>query len=448
MGRVTTKPSQMTDSTTIHNISNINDINDINNIVPVRSFHVPDPSMGNLPDMAMCDMLMNEDAPTHIHHFPVYCLCSYCKGYVGPEGDRGDRGYPGDAGSPGRRGLTGFRGRRGFTGSPGTKGQKGDLGDKGQLGAAGFIGAKGGRGYKGEKADRGMLGYAGVPGPQGEAGTCPASCDYAHGPLGPQGPPGSAGAQGLPGVPGKMGPKGYKGDMGDMGIKGDPGMMGYKGDQGEQGVCECIDGEHGTDGAMGEQGAKGDKGTTGEHGAEGAMGLKGNDGDMGYTGLPGPCSPVIQSAFSACIVDSFPLHNYPVPFPHVITNPQGHFNPAMGMYTAPANGTYVLGFYLAVREKVLKVGMFHNFKPVVINTETTAGATTSQTVVLHLYMGDRVWLQVKDLANNGMYTDDESKSTFTGYLLHPDNCDLIERRDLSAPYHESNTDNYTWSGTP
>uniref|UniRef100_A0A8C4HHZ5 C1q domain-containing protein n=1 Tax=Dicentrarchus labrax TaxID=13489 RepID=A0A8C4HHZ5_DICLA len=231
-----------------------------------------------------------------------------------------------------------------------------------------------------------------------------------QGPPGLQGTPGPAGARGLPGVEGPMGPKGLKGDKGDLGRTGDPGLNGQKGDQGEQGVCECTDGADGNDGRPGENGAKGDKGDTGPMGIQGPMGLKGNMGNMGLTGQPGPCTSAIQSAFSACINQSFPMENLPVPFQHIFTNKQGHFNPSSGIYTAPVNGTYVFSFHLAVADKTLKVGLFHNFYPVVKSTETTDHSTTSQTVVLHLKMGDRVWLQVKDGTTNGMYTDRESST--------------------------------------
>uniref|UniRef100_A0A665UQI8 C1q domain-containing protein n=1 Tax=Echeneis naucrates TaxID=173247 RepID=A0A665UQI8_ECHNA len=79
----------------------------------------------------------------------------------------------------------------------------------------------------------------------------------------------------------------------------------------------------------------------------GLVGPKGNQGDMGLIGQPGPCSPAIQSAFSACVNESFPQENMPIPFPHVVTNRQGHFNPLKGMYMAPVNGTYVFSFNLA-----------------------------------------------------------------------------------------------------
>uniref|UniRef100_A0A3Q0R723 C1q domain-containing protein n=1 Tax=Amphilophus citrinellus TaxID=61819 RepID=A0A3Q0R723_AMPCI len=255
--------------------------------------------------------------------------------------------------------------------------------------------------------------------PQGEAGTCPATCESVPGAPGTQGPPGPAGARGLPGVEGAVGPKGTKGDRGDMGLPGNPGRDGDKGAQGPQGLCQCKDGANGTNGTPGVKGDKGDRGDIGAQGVQGSMGLKGNQGDMGLMGPPGPCSPAIQSAFSACINQSFPVHNLPIPFPRILTNQQSHFNPR-GIYTAPVNGTYIFSFDLAVASKPLKVGLFRNFYPVIKTTEATIPSTTSHQVVLHLSMGDEVWLQVKDLDTNGIYADTEYTSTFSGYLLHPD----------------------------
>ncbi|XP_073346770.1 uncharacterized protein [Pagrus major] len=381
------------------------------------------PGMPLLPDPEICEMMLNSGIP--MDQIPIVCLCMHCKGTMGPKGDRGDRGPRGVPGSPGLRGMTGLKGRPGFTGRPGMKGQKGDLGEKGQAGAVGFSGMKGERGFKGEKGDRGLDGPAGTQGPQGETGTCPASCESVQGPPGVQGTPGPAGARGLPGVMGTMGTKGVKGDLGDMGSPGDPGMSGQKGDKGEEGVCECTDGTDGMDGQKGEMGAMGEKGDAGAKGEQGSMGPKGDMGEMGMMGQPGPCSPVIQSSFSAVINESFPEPNRPVAFSRVLNNRQGNFNPVRGIYTAPVNGTYVFTFNLAVADKILKVGLFLNRRPIVKVTESISHSTTSQTIVLHLKMGDRVWLQVKDSLTNGMYTGRESTSSFSGYLLQPDSCDML-----------------------
>ncbi|KAF7221863.1 inner ear-specific collagen [Nothobranchius furzeri] len=379
---------------------------------------------------AICDMLFNAPVPPSIDQIPFFCICSYCKGTGGPKGDRGDRGPPGQPGSPGIRGLTGDKGYRGFTGLQGIKGQKGDYGEKGQPGLAGFTGTKGDQGLKGEKGDLGLAGPPGAQGPQGEMGVCPAICQSIPGAPGTQGPPGPVGARGLPGVTGSVGPKGGQGDKGDTGLPGSPGLNGTKGDQGAQGICRCT---NGTDGLPGAKGSKGDKGDQGVQGTQGLTGSKGDQGNMGMMGPPGPCSPAIQSAFSAAINQSFPLPNWPVAFSQVISNQQGHFNPSLGMYTAPVNGTYSFSFSLAVANKPLKAGLFLNFMPIVKVTETSNLATVSQSIVLHLAMGDRVWMQVKDVTTNGMYMDTESTSSFTGYLLHPDSCELPMSREFGPP---------------
>uniref|UniRef100_A0A674PBR2 C1q domain-containing protein n=1 Tax=Takifugu rubripes TaxID=31033 RepID=A0A674PBR2_TAKRU len=237
----------------------------------------------------------------------------------------------------------------------------------------------------GDKGDGGLIGPAGPLGPQGEAGECPASCGGALGPPGPQGVSGLTGARGLPGVQGLIGSKGLKGERGDEGKPGIPGLNGQKGSQGEQGGCECTDGEDGADGAVGEKGAKGEDGNPGDQGLDGRV------------------------------------------------------------YTAPVNGSYVFSFHLAVAGRVLKVGLFHNFSPSVRVTEGADQSTASHSVALHLTQGDRVWLQVKDATTNGMYTDGERSSTFSGYLLHPDSCGTPRGKSF-IPTMKELQEEYSWEG--
>ncbi|XP_041920480.1 inner ear-specific collagen [Alosa sapidissima] len=381
-------------------------------------------------DTSYCEMLLNSPVPPTADQVPWFCICHSCKGTPGPKGERGDLGLQGRPGSPGRRGLTGFQGRPGFMGRPGLKGEKGDEGLKGDKGPVGFTGAKGERGFKGDKGDAGVAGPPGLAGPKGDDGECPETCEPVQGSAGEPGLPGPVGPRGLPGVAGVAGPKGMKGDMGVMGLSGQPGPVGPKGEQGQEGECNCQDGDTGAPGTQGPKGEMGDQGQQGPKGDGGAAGPKGDQGDMGMTGMPGPCTPTVQSAFSAALAYPFPMPNRPVPFPAVLNNMQGHFNPSLGMYTAPANGTYVFSYHLTVYNRVLKVGLFHNFQPVVKTTESAELATASQTVVLHLNQGDLVWLQVKDSITNGIYTSNEASSTFSGYLLQPDNCDVAHFRDF------------------
>uniref|UniRef100_A0A3Q2VEZ9 C1q domain-containing protein n=1 Tax=Haplochromis burtoni TaxID=8153 RepID=A0A3Q2VEZ9_HAPBU len=190
----------------------------------------------------------------------------------------------------------------------------------------------------GEKGEQGFVGLQGDPGPRGDDGVCPDNCKSIPGTQGPTGLIGPAGSRGLPGTPGMPGPKGAMGEMGEFGPPGVPGSVGEKGELGPQGECRCIDGANGH---------KGEKGDTG---------VKGDVGPMGTEGQRGT-----------------------------------------GIYIAPINGTYVFSYHVTVFDKVLKIGLFRNFMPVIKTTEASQLATTSQSVVLHLLRGDWVWIQVKDM---------------------------------------------------
>uniref|UniRef100_A0A8C1Q777 C1q domain-containing protein n=1 Tax=Cyprinus carpio TaxID=7962 RepID=A0A8C1Q777_CYPCA len=196
------------------------------------------------------------------------------------------------------------------------------------------------------------------------------------------------------------------------GEKGEPGLEGLMGEQGPKGddgqcpeTCEPLPGPAGEPGLPGPAGARGLPGLNGDPGPKG---LK----DMGMTGMPGPCSPTVQSTFSAALLTSFPLPSRPVPFKRVIYNLNQNYNPDNGVYTAPVNGTYVFSYHLQVSSRMLKVGLFHNFEAVVRTTTPVEMNTASQQVVLSLSQGDWVWVQVKDTTTNGVYTGSEASSTF------------------------------------
>lgn len=61
----------------------------------LRMFDPSVPPMSPIPDLAICDMLLNAPVPAPVDQIPLFCLCSHCKGTVGPKGDRGDRGPAG-----------------------------------------------------------------------------------------------------------------------------------------------------------------------------------------------------------------------------------------------------------------------------------------------------------------------------------------------------------------
>ncbi|KAM4627688.1 uncharacterized protein ACJ7VT_002641 [Polymixia lowei] len=413
---------------------------------PGRSFHDNHDSNTTYHE-AYCQALMEAPVPPPVGQMPWFCVCSHCKGTQGPKGEQGGRGLPGRPGSSGRRGLTGSVGPPGFVGRQGIKGQKGDDGLKGDKGPEGRVGPKGDRGLKGDKGDRGLGGPQGDQGPKGDDGVCPDVCEAIQGLPGQQGLPGPVGGRGLPGVIGPPGSQGPKGDRGAAGAPGTPGADGPKGDVGADGECDCQDGDAGSPGEKGDKGDKGEQGEGGSQGRKGDHGEKGDLGVMGIMGPPGPCMPGVHSSFSVGLSTAFPPPNTPVIFSRVFHNVQGHYDPATGLYTAPINGTYVFSYHLTVYEWVLKVGLFHNFIPVVKNTEAAHLGTVSQQVVLHLARGDRVWLLVKDHVTNGMYTSNEASSTFSGFLLHPDTCDMFQLRQPIFPMSPAEGQ-YSWGILP
>lgn len=296
---------------------------------------------------------------------------------------------------------------------------------------------------EGAKGEQGLDGRPGDQGPKGDDGVCLETCESSQGPPGPAGVPGPVGSRGPSGSAGGMGPKGRKGDMGDMGRPGVPGSVGEKGELGPQGECNCTDGVDGVEGQKGDKGDTGEEGRMGPEGRTGPQGAKGNMGDMGMMGRPGPCMPSIQSAFAAGLTSSYPPPNAPVVFSHIHYNIQGSYDPSKGIYTAPINGTYLFSYHLTVYERVLKVGLFLNFKPMVKTTDTKVLGTTSQKIIVHMARGDRVWIQVKDKVTNGMFAGSESSSTFSGFLLHPDTCDMPLLRG-PMPTSTPTEDVYSW----
>lgn len=220
-----------------------------------------------------------------------------------------------------------------------------------------------------------------------------------------------------------------------------------KGDMGEKGLCNCTDGQKGATGASGLPGLKGDTGSMGTEGEPGTTGDEGPPGPPGFMGPPGPCSPGVRSAFSAARLTSFPDSNLPVSFLNVLYNVQNNFIPTFGMYMAPVNGTYFFSYALTVKDRPLIIRMFHEFIPVARSTVMNNYVEATQQVLLHMSVGQRVWLQVKDNESNGIYVDVDSSSTFSGFLLYPDDCMAPLLRGFMLPTPEPIT-SFPWDGKP
>ncbi|XP_012712930.2 complement C1q and tumor necrosis factor-related protein 9A [Fundulus heteroclitus] len=307
------------------------------------------------------------------------CVC----GYPGIPGDPGHNGSPG---RDGRDGLRGDKGDQGELGPPGPAGVDGLKGSKGDTGPNGLVGSKGKKGDNGEKGPPGKMGPQGIQGPPG--------------------PKGSKGELGLPG------PQGTKGDLGPAGPHGPKGEVGLRGDRGIQGPL----GAPGKPGPKGDMGVPGHKGSIGYRGERGARGEKGDGGEKGE-------SPVIsKSAFSVGLTarSKLPPANAPIRFDKIIYNQQNHYDPQTGRFTCPVAGAYFFTYHITVFSRNVKVALVKNGAKIIhtMDNYQTSEDQAAGGAVLHLDVGDRVWLQVVGgELFNGLFADEDDDTTFSGFII-------------------------------
>ncbi|KAM3860709.1 complement C1q and tumor necrosis factor-related protein 9A [Diretmus argenteus] len=307
------------------------------------------------------------------------CVC----GHPGIPGDPGHNGMPG---RDGRDGLRGDKGDHGEVGASGPAGKDGLKGDKGDVGMTGTLGPKGKRGDNGERGPPGKMGPQGVQGPVGIKG--------------------NKGELGLPG------PHGPKGDVGPHGPEGPKGEIGLRGDRGIQGPIGPL----GRPGPKGEIGAPGHKGSIGYRGERGARGETGEKGQKGETFL------IPKSAFSVGLTEQtkLPAANVPIRFDKIIYNQQSHYDPQTGRFTCATAGAYYFTYHITVFSRNVKVALVKNGARVIhtmdnyqSSEDQAAGGT-----VLHLEVGDKVWLQVVGgELFNGLFADEDDDTTFSGFLI-------------------------------
>ncbi|WP_339302256.1 stalk domain-containing protein [Paenibacillus sp. FSL H7-0737] len=181
-----------------------------------------------------------------------------------------------------------------------------------------------GSGVKGDKGDTGATGPAGAQGPSGPAGS-----QGDLGPAGAQGPSGAAGPQGDPGPAGAQGPSGPAGPQGDLGPAGAQGPSGPAGPQGDPGPA----------GAQGPAGPAGPQGDPGPAGAQGPAGPAGPQGDPGPAGTSFTSEGFSVTGTTYSIASGTLFTNWSEASPYY-ANPA--FNPATGIFTAPATGKYAI----------------------------------------------------------------------------------------------------------
>ncbi|KAK0151420.1 Complement C1q and tumor necrosis factor-related protein 9A [Merluccius polli] len=283
-------------------------------------------------------------------------------------------GFPGIPGDPGHNGMPGRDGRDGL------RGDKGDRGEVGPLGPKGKKGENGERGAPGKMGPQGVLGPIGLKGNKGE-----------FGPPGPQGPKGDIGPLGPEGTQGEVGPRGDRGIQGPI---GPPGRPGPKGD-------------------LGGPGHKGNIGYRGERGGRGEPGEKGQKGDTVI---------IPKSAFSVGLTEltKLPAPDAPIRFDKIIYNQQNHYSPETGRFTCAVAGAYHFGYHITVFARNVKVALVKNGVKVIHTMDTYQSGEDQAAggAVVHLAVGDKVWLQVVGGESyNGLFADDDDDTIFSGFLI-------------------------------
>ncbi|CAH2246618.1 adiponectin-like [Pelobates cultripes] len=168
-------------------------------------------------------------------------------------------------------------------------------------------------------------------------------------------------------------------------------------------------------------------GQKGEPGQEGPKGTQGFPGPQGPVGMKGDSSLLHRSAFSMGLATASksPLHSVPIRFTKVFYNEQRHYDDTTGKFRCVIPGLYQFSYHLTVYMKDVKIALYRNNKPILFTFDQYQSSNVDQasgSILLHVSVGDEIWLQVYGDENfAGIYGDNLNDSTFSGILLYPDN---------------------------
>lgn len=156
----------------------------------------------------------------------------------------------------------------------------------------------------------------------------------------------------------------------------------------------------------------------------GAEGPRGFPGTPGRKGEPGEAAYMYHSAFSVGLETHVTVPNVPIRFTKIFYNQQNHYDGSTGKFHCNIPGLYYFSYHITVYMKDVKVSLFKKDKAVLFTYDQYQEKNVDQasgSMLLHLEVGDQVWLQVYGEGdNNGLYADNVNDSTFTGFLLYHD----------------------------
>ena len=234
---------------------------------------------------------------------------------------------------------------------------------------------------------------------------------------------------------GNHGNNGNNGPPGPPGPKGEVGPPGYQGLRGEQGPLGPM-------GLPGKSGPQGIAGPRGDPGTAGARGLRGNDGQPGQKGEPGETSSLPsfgypsqlapiphlgrRSAFSVGTSNTITASgdDIVIAFDHIFANVGEDFDLDIGKFICRLNGTYYFVFHVNKWSNARNCYIKLMKNGVTITAVYEDGGydyydAVSNSAILQLTQGDRVWLQLH--ANDEVYGGIAKMTTFSGWMLFEDN---------------------------
>ncbi|KAK2859465.1 hypothetical protein Q5P01_004085 [Channa striata] len=146
-------------------------------------------------------------------------------------------------------------------------------------------------------------------------------------------------------------------------------------------------------------GIPGDPGHNGTPGRDGRDGLRGDKGDRGEIGPLGPAGNDGHKGDKGIL---------------------NHYDQQTGRFTCAVAGAYFFTYHITVFSRNVKVVLMKNGEKIIhtmdnyqSSEDQAAGGT-----VLHLEVGDKVWLQVAGgELFNGLFADEDDDTTFSGFLI-------------------------------
>ncbi|KAK3525366.1 hypothetical protein QTP86_031257, partial [Hemibagrus guttatus] len=177
----------------------------------------------------------------------------------------------------------------------------------------------------------------------------------------------------------------------------------------------------------GDKGEKGEKGTPGKPGLEGPPGAPGPEGPKGSKGQVGAPGAPCQSEHSAFSVGRRKaLHStdsyQALLFDTIFINSPGHFDMFSGRFRCSVPGIYFFNVNVHTwnfKETYVHIMQNEEERTLVYTQPGERSIMQSQSVLLHLQLGDQVWVRLyKSERENAVYSDDvDIYITFSGYIV-------------------------------